>query len=96
MMGWLDSITDSVDMNLSKLGDSGGQRSLACYSPWGRKELDTTERLSNNSLGSDEIQEFFCYGAPKRVEGCSIFDDSLPVGTSFTCWWFWCDGEYSC
>ena len=23
-----------------------GQRSLAGYSPWGRKELDTTERLS--------------------------------------------------
>ena len=24
------------------LGDSGGQRSLACCSPWGHKELDTT------------------------------------------------------
>ena len=24
------------------LGDSGGQRSLTCYSPWGRKELDMT------------------------------------------------------
>ena len=27
-------------------GDSEGQGSLACCSPWGRKELDTTERLS--------------------------------------------------
>ena len=25
-MRWLDSITDSGDMNLSPLGDSGGQR----------------------------------------------------------------------
>ena len=25
---------------------SHGQRSLVDYSPWGRKELDTTERLS--------------------------------------------------
>ena len=25
-------------------GKSNGQRSLAAYSPWGRKELDTTER----------------------------------------------------
>ena len=25
----LDSITQSMDMNLSKLGDSGGQRNLA-------------------------------------------------------------------
>ena len=32
-MRWLDSITDSMDMNLSKLGDSGGQRSLVWYSP---------------------------------------------------------------
>ena len=23
-------------------GDSGEQRSLACYGPWGHKELDTT------------------------------------------------------
>ena len=27
-------------------GESHGQRSLAGYSPWGRKELDMTERLS--------------------------------------------------
>ena len=24
------------------LGDSGEQRSLACFSPWGHKELDMT------------------------------------------------------
>ena len=39
----LDEISiDSMDMNLSKiLGDSGGQRSLACCSPFCHKELDT-------------------------------------------------------
>ena len=47
-MRWLDGITDSMDMNLSKLGDSEGQGSLVCCSPWGRKESDTTERLNNN------------------------------------------------
>ena len=26
------------------LGDGGGQGSLACYSPWGCKESDTTEK----------------------------------------------------
>ena len=31
------------------LGDSEGQGSLTCCSPWGRKELDMTERLNNNS-----------------------------------------------
>ena len=28
------------------LGDSEGQESLACCSPWGRKELDMTEQLN--------------------------------------------------
>ena len=30
------------------LGDSEGLRSLACCSPWGHRESDTTERLNNN------------------------------------------------
>ena len=29
--------------------DSEGQGSLVCCSPWGHKELDTTERLNNNN-----------------------------------------------
>ena len=29
-------------------GKSHGQRSLAGYNPWGRKEADTTERLSKH------------------------------------------------
>ena len=32
------------------LGDGEGQGSLACCSPWGHKELDTTERLNNNKI----------------------------------------------
>ena len=35
---WLDTITNSVDVNLSKLGDGEGQGSPACYLPWGHKE----------------------------------------------------------
>ena len=30
-------------------GDSEGQGSLVCCSPWGHRESDTTERLSGNS-----------------------------------------------
>ena len=30
-------------------GNGEGQGSLACCSPWGCKELDTTERLNNNN-----------------------------------------------
>ena len=38
----LDNITDSKDMNLSKLWETGEQRSLACHNPWGHKESDMT------------------------------------------------------
>ena len=31
------------------LGDGEGQESLACCSPWGHKELDTTEQLNNDN-----------------------------------------------
>ena len=31
------------------LGDGEGQGRLACCSPWGHKESDTTERLNNNN-----------------------------------------------
>ena len=31
------------------LGDGEGQGTLACYSPWGCKESDTTEQLNNNN-----------------------------------------------
>ena len=43
----LDGITDSVDMSLSKLQEMVKDRE-ACCSPWGHKELDTTEWLNNN------------------------------------------------
>ena len=33
-------------------GDNEGQGSLVCCSPWGHKESDTAERLTNNKPGS--------------------------------------------
>ena len=50
-MRWLDRITDSVDMNLSKLREIVKDRgSLTCCSSWAPKELDTTLRLNNNNI----------------------------------------------
>ena len=45
-MRWLDGITDPMDMSLSKLGVGDGQGGLVSCSPWGHKELDTTEQLN--------------------------------------------------
>ena len=41
-MRLLDSITNSMDSNLSKPWEIVKDRSLAGYSPWGRKESDMT------------------------------------------------------
>ena len=39
-MRWLDGITDSMDYEFAQTpGDSEGQRSLACCSPWSHKDL---------------------------------------------------------
>ena len=48
-MRWLDGITDSVDMSLSKLWEMVKDReALVCFSPWDHKELDMTEKLNSN------------------------------------------------
>ena len=49
-MRWLDSITDSTDMNLSKRRERVKDRGSWCApSSWGGKESDMTWRLNHNS-----------------------------------------------
>ena len=49
-MSWLDSITDSVDMSLSKIRE--GQGGLACCSPGVRHDLVTEHQwVGSNPTG---------------------------------------------
>ena len=48
---WLDGITNSMDLSLSKLLKlENGQGRLVCCNPWGGKELDTPEWLNWTEL----------------------------------------------
>ena len=47
MVGWYHQINEHEFEQT--LGDSEGQGSLACCSPWDHKESDTMERLNNSS-----------------------------------------------
>ena len=38
-------------------GKSLGQRSLVGYTPWGHRELDTTERLNSNKNPHNDFSE---------------------------------------
>ena len=49
-MRWLDGITDSMDVSLSKLRELVMGREVVCCSPCGRRESDMAERLNGAEL----------------------------------------------
>ena len=49
------------------LGDSKGQGSRACCSPWGHKELDMTELLDNNDHVKQGMVELSCLRTLTRI-----------------------------
>ena len=52
---WLDSITNSMDMNLSKLQEIEEDRGPGCCCPWGHKGLATAYRQSNNKFSVSSV-----------------------------------------
>ena len=55
--GWIDHRINGHEFE-QILGDGEGQESLVCCSPWGHKELDTTEQL--NYPGGSEVKASAC------------------------------------
>ena len=45
----MDGITNSMDMSLSKLQETVGDREVGVLPSWGCKESDVAERLNNNN-----------------------------------------------
>ena len=81
MVGWHHQINGREFEQT--LGDSEGQGSLACCSPWGRKELDTTEQLNNDDLLSNHLSSsiktstYFIISVHKNYSSLSVYPVSL-------------------
>ena len=55
-MRWLDRITNSINMSLSKLWEMVSLKDKEAWHPWGCKESDTTYLLNNSKgLGLQHI-----------------------------------------
>ena len=59
-MRWLDGITSSMDISLSKFQELVMDGGVACCSPWGHKESDTTEGWNKKNVKS-------------QLSGCAFF-----------------------
>ena len=81
MVGWHQQFNGHEFEQALGVGD--GQVNLACCSPWGSKESDTTERLNNSLLFSDGQVNLACcspWGSKKsdtteRLNNSLLFSD---------------------
>ena len=61
MVGWHHQLNGHEFGHGQATGDGEGQGSLVCCSPWGCKDLDTTERLNNNNKMNDLVLCFIIF-----------------------------------
>ena len=76
-MRWLDGITDSIDMSLSKLREVLRTRKLEFCNPWGRKESDMTWQLNNNNRLILQIIYLGLWKKLERLRGAGYRDKRI-------------------
>ena len=74
MVGWHPRLNGHEFEQAPGVGD--GQGSLACCSPWGRKESDTTERLNGTERAPARCR---LHTADTALSGCNAACESSPV-----------------
>ena len=77
-MRYLDSITDSMDLSLSKLREMVKDRKPGVCSSWGHKEWDTIEWLNNNYLNQGKWYVTHSFGTQPCLTLCDPVDCSPP------------------
>ena len=63
-MRWLDGITDSMDMSLSKRQEMVKDREASCTAVHGVSESDMTKQLNNNKLSGEAYVTGPCTAEP--------------------------------
>ena len=81
MVGWHHQLNGHEFEQTLEVGDR--QESLVCCSPWGHKELDTTEQLNNDDLLSNHLSSsiktstYFSISVHKNYSSLSVYPVSL-------------------
>ena len=76
MVGWHHQLNGHEFEQIP--GDSEGQESLACCSPWGHKESDKTQQLNNNPKKRKEIKLKLLFGGLRKKHANCV----LPAASS--------------